>query len=85
MDDATPPPHPDPSPGSSQPDQRLEPGAVAFLTMGVAVALSLVLGGLLGYLVDGWAHTGPVFTLVGLAFGVVVAVLLIVTRVRKYL
>jgi F0F1-type ATP synthase assembly protein I len=58
---------------------------VAFLTMGVAVALSLVLGGLLGYLVDGWAHTSPVFTLVGLAFGVAVAVLLIVTRVRKYL
>jgi F0F1-type ATP synthase assembly protein I len=60
-------------------------GAVGFLTLGVAVAVSLALGWAIGYLVDGWAGTAPVFTLLGLAFGIVVATLMTVNRVRKYL
>jgi len=49
------------------------------------VAVSLALGWAIGYLVDGWAGTAPVFTLLGLAFGIVVATLMTVNRVRKYL
>jgi F0F1-type ATP synthase assembly protein I len=58
---------------------------MAFLTLGVTAAGSLVAGGLLGYLVDDWAGTSPLFTLVGLGVGIVAAVMMTVTRVRKYL
>jgi F0F1-type ATP synthase assembly protein I len=58
---------------------------MAFLTLGVAAAGSLVAGGLIGYLVDDWAGTSPVFTLVGLGVGIVAAVMMTVARVRKYL
>ncbi|MGH9081518.1 MAG: AtpZ/AtpI family protein [Acidimicrobiales bacterium] len=71
-----------PSPERSPP---LGPGAVAFLTLGVAWAVALAVGWGLGYLVDQWAGTGPIFTLLGLAFGVVLAVLITIDRVRKYL
>jgi hypothetical protein len=76
-------------PGESRPDPDhgtlLGAGAIGFLTLGVAVAASLAIGGVLGYLVDEWAGTSPLFTLVGLAFGIVIATLMTITRVRKYL
>jgi F0F1-type ATP synthase assembly protein I len=81
-------PNPQSDPGSNSPpkdDQQVTPGAIDLLTLGLAGALSLVAGGGIGYLVDGWVGTSPVFTLVGLAFGVVVAVLMTINRVRKYL
>jgi F0F1-type ATP synthase assembly protein I len=58
---------------------------VDFLTMGVSSALCLVLGGGIGYGIDALAGTSPILTFVGLAFGVVAAVLVTVTLVRKYL
>jgi len=83
MDDATPPPEPEAPPGPSEP--KLEPGAVAFLTMGVAAALCVVIGGGLGYVIDRGAGTSPLFTLIGLGFGLVTAVVMAVARIREYL
>jgi F0F1-type ATP synthase assembly protein I len=53
--------------------------------MGVSSALCLVLGGGIGYGIDALAGTSPILTFVGLAFGVVAAVLVTVTLVRRYL
>jgi F0F1-type ATP synthase assembly protein I len=61
------------------------PSIIDFLTMGVSSALCLVLGGGIGYGIDALAGTSPILTFVGLAFGVVAAVLVTVTLVRKYL
>jgi F0F1-type ATP synthase assembly protein I len=61
------------------------PSVIDFLTMGVSTALCLVLGGGIGYAIDALAGTSPILTFVGLAFGVVAAVLVTVTLVRKYL
>ena len=61
------------------------PSIIDFLTMGVSTALCLVLGGGIGYGIDALAGTSPILTFVGLAFGVVAAVLVTVTLVRKYL
>jgi hypothetical protein len=85
MADTTPPP--DPTEGSPPAGHRaaVAPGAIEFLTLGIAAAVTLVAGGAIGYLVDGWAGTSPLFTLVGLASGIVAAVLLTISRVRKYL
>jgi F0F1-type ATP synthase assembly protein I len=84
MDETTPPPDPDDGPAPPDPPS-LGAGAIAFLTLGIAGAAALVAGGAIGYLVDHWAGTSPLFTLLGLAFGVLVAVLMTVARVRKYL
>jgi F0F1-type ATP synthase assembly protein I len=51
----------------------------------MAWAVALAAGGGLGYLIDQWAGTSPIFTLVGLALGLVLAVLMTIDRVRKYL
>ena len=82
MEDANPLPEPEPD-GDGQ--HGPVEGAVALLSLGLACAVSLALAAGLGYLIDGWLHTSPVFTLVGLAFGMVVAVLMAVTTVRRYL
>jgi F0F1-type ATP synthase assembly protein I len=84
MDD-TQPKEPGDEASSPEPPPPLGPGAVAFLTLGVAWAVALAAGWGIGYLVDQWAGTGPAFTLVGLALGVVLAVLITIDRVRKYL
>jgi F0F1-type ATP synthase assembly protein I len=68
-----------------EPSPPLGPAAVAFLTLGVAWAAALAAGWGIGYLVDRWAGTSPIFMLVGLAFGAVLAVLMTIVRVRKYL
>jgi F0F1-type ATP synthase assembly protein I len=60
-------------------------GAVEFLTLGLTVAVTVVVGGALGYLVDRWLGTSPVFTLVGVALGITAAVLTAVRQIRKYL
>ncbi len=82
MEDTT--PGSGPAEGPHPPEGDV-PGAIELLTLGIAAAVTLAAGGGLGYLIDGWAGTSPIFTLVGLAGGIVAAVLLTVTRVRKYL
>jgi len=94
MEDAVPPGPPSDRGDPTQPtgpeepeesDRLLSPGAIAFLTLGLTVALSLVAGAGLGYLIDALAHTAPLFTLIGLAFGVVIAVATTVSTIRQYL
>ena len=85
MDETTPPHQSGDGPPPPEPPSPLGPGAVAFLTLGVAGAVALVIGGAAGYLIDRWVGTSPLFTLVGLGFGVVLAVLMTIARVRKYL
>ncbi len=80
----------DPDDGSGTPSSAdggpsLGTGAVEFLTLGLTLAVTILVGGALGYLVDRWLGTSPVFTLVGLVLGITAAVLTAVTRVRKYL
>ena len=85
MEDTNPPPDPEVRSPTSEPERGLAQGAVAFLGLGIACALSLALAAGLGYLMDGWLHTSPLFTLIGLALGVVAAVMLAVTTIAKYL
>ncbi|MGA8724411.1 MAG: AtpZ/AtpI family protein [Acidimicrobiales bacterium] len=94
MEDAVPP---GPPSDQSDPSDReegeegddsgrlLSPGALAFLMLGLTVALCLVGGAAIGYLIDALAHTAPLFTLIGLAFGVVIAVASTVSTIRRYL
>jgi len=65
--------------------ERSAPGIIDFLTMGVASALCLVLAGGIGVAIDAVAHSTPLWTFVGLGFGVVAAVLVTVSLVRKNL
>ncbi|MGO8871377.1 MAG: AtpZ/AtpI family protein [Acidimicrobiales bacterium] len=83
MDETTPPTGAPEDP-QKDPDPTMG-AAIEFLTLGIAAALSLVAGGGIGYLIDDWAGTSPWFTLIGLVFGIVCAVLLVVSRVRRLL
>jgi ATP synthase protein I len=74
-----------PDPPSPNHDAQLARGAVEFLTLGMTVAVTILVAGALGYLVDRWLGTSPVFTLIGLVLGIVAAVWSAVSRVRKYL
>ena len=64
---------------------KLSAGASAFLGLGLSVAVCMAVCVGLGILADALAHTSPAFMLVGLACGVVLSVLLLVSTVRKYL
>jgi hypothetical protein len=79
-------PNPDPS-AAPEPDPdsgpNTAPGIIDFLSMGVASALCLILGGGVGVGIDALTHSSPLWTFVGLGFGVVSAVLVTVAQVRK--
>ncbi len=93
MADNTPSVNSHPEDGApSRPEHGVPPGGpnpapsiIDFLTMGVASALCLVLAGGIGYGIDALVGTSPILTFVGLAFGVVAAVLVTITLVRRYL
>ena len=53
--------------------------------VGTACAISIVLAGGLGYLLDTWLGTLPWLTFAGLAFGITSAVLLAYNNFRKFL
>lgn len=55
------------------------------LSMGVSIALCLVAGFGLGWLLDLPLATFPVFALVGLGLGIVAAVLFVVALFRRYM
>ena len=57
--------------------------AWSLLGLGTAIAACLVLPLVLGYLLDHGVHTTPLFTLVGLALGVVAAARYAYTEVRR--
>lgn len=55
------------------------------LSFGMATAACLVAGLALGWFVDAALDTLPVFTLVGLALGIVVTCLYVYAKLEKYL
>lgn len=61
------------------------PRVIDLLSMGLASALAVGGGVGLGFLVDEWLGSSPLLTFVGLALGVVLAVVLTVREARKYL
>jgi hypothetical protein len=65
------------------PDQSL--GWSELLGMGAAIAVLMVVGLGLGWLVDRLAGTTPIFLLMGLLLGIAGAVLYAVGEFRKYL
>jgi F0F1-type ATP synthase assembly protein I len=68
------------------PDEpRPLPGAVAFLGMGLSVAVCIGVFLVLGIVVDHALGTAPVFLLVGLALGVAAAAMSVVRQIRTYL
>jgi hypothetical protein len=88
MEPTTPPepePEPEPEPGVPEPAPGPPAGAVEFLSLGLTWAVVLAVGAGLGYLIDRWLGTAPVFTLIGVVGAVVLDVCLTVVRVRKYL
>lgn len=52
--------------------------------VGTACAIAVIAGGGIGYAIDDAAGTLPWFTIAGLVFGVVSAVLIAVNQFRKY-
>ncbi len=60
---------PDRDRGSSGPP----PNWALALDLGLRLGISVIVGLGLGLLVDGWLHTSPLFTLVGVVLGVAAA------------
>jgi ATP synthase protein I len=85
MEDPNSPPDSEDSPQPQPPGPTLGTGAVEFLTLGLTLAVTVLVGGALGYLIDRWLGTSPIFTLVGLVVGIAAAVVTAISRVRKYL
>jgi F0F1-type ATP synthase assembly protein I len=88
MVDDAPAPVPDPEQPAEGPpahDHPSPPGIADLLTMGLSSAMCLVAGGGIGYAIDDAVHSSPLWTLVGLGFGLVSGVMLMVSKVRKYL
>jgi F0F1-type ATP synthase assembly protein I len=61
------------------------PGAVAFLNMGLAAAVCVGAGLLLGLWADSAWHTAPILLVVGLVLGLAAAAASVVAQIRKYL
>jgi F0F1-type ATP synthase assembly protein I len=56
-----------------------------FLGLSVMLAAAIVVPLVLGLVIDGAEHSGPVFFFIGLFVGVIGAVALVWTRFRRYL
>ena len=63
---------------------REAPGWPSLLGMGVALALLLVAGLAVGWVIDRFAHTLPIFTLVGLVVGIAAATRYAYAEFRKF-
>ena len=63
---------------------REAPGWPSLLGMGGALALLLVAGLAIGWVIDKFAHTLPIFTLVGLAVGIAAATRYAYVEFRKF-
>lgn len=66
-------------------DGPRSPGVWTLVGLGSAVVGALVLGLVVGLAVDGWLDTSPALTLVGLAVGLGMGLLLAYVRVRGFL
>ena len=58
---------------------------MAFVGLGTSAAGCVAVGLLVGILVDGQAHTSPLFLVIGLVLGLVGAVATVVSLVRRFL
>jgi hypothetical protein len=83
----------DPESGGSVPSEHQQPSGEGtgvepkmgdFFYIGTACAISVVGAGAIGYGLDSWLGTTPLLTFIGLAFGIVSAVLLCVQQLRKF-
>lgn len=70
---------------AEQPPSKRPPTLGDVFWVGTACAIAVVAGGGIGYALDAAFGTLPWFTVAGLVFGVVSAVLLAVNQFRKYL
>ncbi len=70
--------------GSGAEPSGRAPGLGDFFWMGTACAISIVLGGGIGYWLDSVFGITPWLTFAGLVFGMVSAVLLVVVQIRKF-
>ncbi|MGH4021902.1 MAG: AtpZ/AtpI family protein [Pseudonocardiaceae bacterium] len=66
-------------------NQRDSPDLSTLLSFGITTALCLVAGLAVGWLVDELLDTLPVFTLVGLAVGIVGTCWYVYAELKKYL
>jgi F0F1-type ATP synthase assembly protein I len=86
MDEPVPAPDADdPQPHWQPSDRRLSPGAVAFLGLGLSIGLCLAVTVGAGLALDAVLHSAPVGLLAGLTIGIVVAVAMAVSTIRRYL
>jgi F0F1-type ATP synthase assembly protein I len=86
LDDPTHPPPDRAEPASTtREDRTLGVAAATLLGLGLTCAVTAALPTVGGYLLDGWLHTDPLFTLLGLVLGVATAVLVAVATIRRYL
>lgn len=73
-----------PQPADGPPEKR-SPTLGDLFWIGTACAISVVAAGAIGYWLDATFGTLPWLTFVGLAFGIVSAVMLVVNQLRKFL
>jgi F0F1-type ATP synthase assembly protein I len=65
--------------------QSRGPTLVDLLTLGISAAVSVGIGFGIGWLLDSRLDTLPVYTMIGLALGVVLAVATVWAQMRKFL
>ena len=80
---------PSPGPQRGQPEEQsqkatLTPSLGDLFWVGTACALSVVIAGAAGYLLDSWLGTTPWLTFAGLAFGIVSAVMIGFKTLGRY-
>jgi hypothetical protein len=66
-------------------DDKRSPDLFTLLGMGVTAALCLAAGLVVGIVLDDHYRSSPVFTLIGLAVGVVMAIVAVYEQVRRFL
>jgi len=66
-------------------EQRNGPDLTTLLTFGMTTAACLVVGLGVGWLVDWVLDTLPVFTLIGLALGIVLTCYYVYAKLKQYL
>ena len=71
-------------PASPRGDQQL-PGLVTLASLGVSIAICVAGGVGLGIYLDDTTHRSPLFTLLGLALGLVLAVAVAYVQIKKFL
>jgi F0F1-type ATP synthase assembly protein I len=66
-------------------DDKPSPNLFTLATLGISIALCIAVGVVLGLYLDGVTHRSPLFTLCGLALGVVAAVATAYLEIKRFL